>query len=105
MDAIPEKNIVIVNEDGSMEHEDGTPIPLVTEEEIKERMEEMDRPKPELWRDLQAEQYETMGKEMVESAMRIREELARRRAAQKAAGRNDPCPCGSGKKFKKCCCP
>lgn len=24
------------------------------------------------------------------------------RAAPKA-GRNDPCPCGSGKKFKKCC--
>ncbi len=22
---------------------------------------------------------------------------------QKPAGRNDPCPCGSGKKFKKCC--
>ncbi len=22
---------------------------------------------------------------------------------EKAAGRNDPCPCGSGKKFKKCC--
>jgi len=22
---------------------------------------------------------------------------------QKKAGRNDPCPCGSGKKFKKCC--
>ncbi|QIZ85416.1 hypothetical protein HF888_14830 [Bermanella marisrubri] len=21
----------------------------------------------------------------------------------KAAGRNDPCPCGSGKKYKKCC--
>jgi preprotein translocase subunit SecA len=21
----------------------------------------------------------------------------------KSAGRNDPCPCGSGKKFKKCC--
>jgi hypothetical protein len=20
-------------------------------------------------------------------------------------GRNDPCPCGSGKKFKKCCLP
>jgi SWIM/SEC-C metal-binding protein len=19
-------------------------------------------------------------------------------------GRNDPCPCGSGKKYKKCCC-
>jgi len=23
--------------------------------------------------------------------------------ATKAVGRNDPCPCGSGKKFKKCC--
>ena len=21
----------------------------------------------------------------------------------KAVGRNDPCPCGSGKKYKKCC--
>jgi len=25
------------------------------------------------------------------------------RIAEKAPGRNDPCPCGSGKKFKKCC--
>ena len=23
--------------------------------------------------------------------------------AQKTVGRNDPCPCGSGKKFKSCC--
>ena len=23
--------------------------------------------------------------------------------AQKKPGRNDPCPCGSGKKYKKCC--
>ncbi len=23
--------------------------------------------------------------------------------SQKTAGRNDPCPCGSGKKYKKCC--
>ncbi len=31
--------------------------------------------------------------------------LARRegQAADQATGRNDPCPCGSGKKFKKCC--
>lgn len=27
---------------------------------------------------------------------------ARQRIGQKA-GRNDPCPCGSGRKFKKCC--
>jgi predicted aspartyl protease len=25
------------------------------------------------------------------------------KAAQPKAGRNDPCPCGSGKKYKKCC--
>ena len=24
-------------------------------------------------------------------------------SSEKQAGRNDPCPCGSGKKFKKCC--
>ena len=23
--------------------------------------------------------------------------------AKKAPGRNDPCPCGSGKKYKNCC--
>jgi uncharacterized protein YecA (UPF0149 family) len=23
--------------------------------------------------------------------------------AARTTGRNDPCPCGSGKKFKKCC--
>lgn len=23
--------------------------------------------------------------------------------AEKKSGRNDPCPCGSGKKYKKCC--
>ena len=24
--------------------------------------------------------------------------------AEKKVGRNEPCPCGSGKKYKKCCC-
>ncbi|WP_231754381.1 SEC-C metal-binding domain-containing protein [Blastomonas sp. CCH2-A2] len=28
---------------------------------------------------------------------------SRRRADGSKTGRNDPCPCGSGKKFKKCC--
>ena len=27
----------------------------------------------------------------------------RPKIAEKKAGRNDPCPCGSGKKYKKCC--
>ncbi len=25
------------------------------------------------------------------------------RSEEKTVGRNDPCPCGSGKKYKKCC--
>src|SRR3954466_12959584 len=34
---------------------------------------------------------------------RLRAEIAALQANPKAVGRNDPCPCGSGKKFKKCC--
>jgi hypothetical protein len=33
----------------------------------------------------------------------IETERARQGALQPSAGRNDPCPCGSGKKFKRCC--
>ncbi len=29
--------------------------------------------------------------------------IVRKPAASKKVGRNDPCPCGSGKKYKKCC--
>ena len=36
---------------------------------------------------------------MVEAAKR-REAVT---AAKKKVGRNDPCPCGSGKKYKHCC--
>jgi uncharacterized protein YecA (UPF0149 family) len=25
------------------------------------------------------------------------------KASARQAGRNDPCPCGSGKKYKRCC--
>ena len=27
----------------------------------------------------------------------------KQKRAEKKIGRNDPCPCGSGKKYKKCC--
>lgn len=30
-------------------------------------------------------------------------DAAERRAAMPKVGRNEPCPCGSGRKFKKCC--
>ena len=29
--------------------------------------------------------------------------LSRQAVSEKTVGRNDPCPCGSGKKYKKCC--
>lgn len=35
----------------------------------------------------------------------IGNERARQSELRPAAGRNDPCPCGSGKKFKRCCAP
>jgi len=35
-------------------------------------------------------------------ALRIRDEAARASARRPAEGRNDPCPCGSGKRFKAC---
>jgi uncharacterized protein len=31
------------------------------------------------------------------------EQAQRRAAAWRSVGRNDPCPCGSGRKYKKCC--
>lgn len=43
-------------------------------------------------------QYARIGHEL----RRLAEELAKVYAK---TGRNDPCPCGSGKKFKKCCLP
>ena len=50
------------------------------------------------------EQWETvLGEEkMVQIAKEYRQSKTVRRAAPKI-GRNDPCPCGSGKKYKHCC--
>lgn len=60
-------------------------------------------------RDLESA-YEALGGRMPE-VLRQRVEAIRRewaarveaRSTSKKTGRNDPCPCGSGKKFKKCC--
>ena len=52
------------------------------------------------------------GREFAHQFNRLRHELGRNDtpslhpnfyAAQQKVGRNDPCPCGSGKKYKKCC--
>ena len=63
----------------------------------------------------QEEQRLLLEKERLERELReanlkeqsLRRQLAERQSQQEATakkiGRNDPCPCGSGKKFKKCC--
>jgi uncharacterized protein len=58
-------------------------------------------------------QIEALNQEVVNSVMLmhahwlpLRLAVAERRTAQAMStkvGRNEPCPCGSGKKFKKCC--
>jgi len=37
------------------------------------------------------------------AAIRLQDRGVPARRAEPKVGRNDPCPCGSGKKFKKCC--
>lgn len=55
-----------------------------------------------------AEEWKANQRQEMERSQRLYEEL-RSHATQSGhtttatAGRNDPCPCGSGKKFKKCC--
>ncbi|MBI2153474.1 MAG: preprotein translocase subunit SecA [Candidatus Rokubacteria bacterium] len=55
---------------------------------------------PEVRRNPWAEARESRG-ESVEVASAARPAL--RNASGQKVGRNDPCPCGSGKKYKKCC--
>jgi preprotein translocase subunit SecA len=40
---------------------------------------------------------------LVGSEMCIRDRVEPIRNRQERIGRNDPCPCGSGKKYKNCC--
>lgn len=46
-------------------------------------------------------------KQVKAAASQVRREAARRATVQHArkVGRNEPCPCGSGKKYKRCCLP
>lgn len=53
------------------------------------------------------EQITAVGQRAREAEQEYHDELERRRSPRTdlapKAGRNEPCPCGSGKKFKKCC--
>ncbi len=44
-----------------------------------------------------------VGKRSLKAARNAASEAAAKTRARKKTGRNDPCPCGSGKKYKRCC--
>ena len=37
------------------------------------------------------------------TSTKTNDQLTAKKILKKETGRNDPCPCGSGKKYKKCC--
>ena len=41
--------------------------------------------------------------EATELRKEAKRSVAAHRVTRQKIGRNEPCPCGSGKKFKKCC--
>ena len=68
----------------------------VATEYLFERPELMERKHPELFAAMQ----KIFRQDLKGRLAAMRDE--RRRGRQKL-GRNSPCPCGSGKKYKKCC--
>jgi hypothetical protein len=66
---------------------------------------------PAVVRQLWSALLEQHGADVLRERFRRMREVARRRgslpaparAAKAKVGRNDPCPCGSGKKYKRCC--
>lgn len=50
-----------------------------------------------------AMEYAGMGRVIYEALLEAEEGMQDSESASAPVGRNDPCPCGSGKKFKKCC--
>jgi preprotein translocase subunit SecA len=54
---------------------------------------------------VRVQKEEPIKREQVAKPAEMRGEIATQKKAssEKKVGRNDPCPCGSGKKYKKCC--
>ena len=74
------------------------------------RMEEVETDKPE-FAEID-EELETLAPDVIPSLVEIVRKARRRKGVRDSVaplagdakiGRNDPCPCGSGKKYKKCC--
>jgi preprotein translocase subunit SecA len=63
----------------------------------------MELPAVTAWADARESRGEMPGLERTASRQPARPHASPRTATGKKVGRNDPCPCGSGKKYKKCC--
>jgi uncharacterized protein YecA (UPF0149 family) len=50
-----------------------------------------------------AMEYAGTGRVIYEAVLEAGEGMQESKPAPAPVSRNDPCPCGSGKKFKKCC--
>jgi preprotein translocase subunit SecA len=74
------------------------------EQLFKVRMTQEDAPTTRVAQRVVPEWQETRGDEQDGGAPRPAAARTEPRAADgQKVGRNDPCPCGSGKKYKKCC--
>jgi len=75
--------------------------PVVVNVQTKERVKELESVFEENgWKytiELERDKPENI------SALEILLNPIKTRIAEKNVGRNEPCPCGSGKKYKKCC--
>jgi preprotein translocase subunit SecA len=69
-------------------------------EEVVERIFWVQLERPE---DVEEIEDEQRGRKIVFNLSEAEERAQEPARSNRVAGRNDPCPCGSGKKFKKCC--
>ena len=85
---------------------------MVAEEEIGANWPENDETGAEAWLDDDEADKAWPGEEeadyagmdrVIADAIRGVEEAERQPVRSRKIGRNEPCPCGSGKKYKKCC--
>jgi uncharacterized protein len=80
------------------------PIALLGEEDAPPEWDELIRTPAQ--RAALTAQIESSVLQMHSFWLPLRQAMAERQTAQRMSakvGRNEPCPCGSGKKFKKCC--
>lgn len=88
--------------DGKKEAKLGTPNnPAVVTVKTKKRMKELEAVFKENGWSYKIELERKKPEDI--TALEILQNPVKTSVAEKKVGRNEPCPCGSGKKFKKCC--